>query len=216
MNIVDVLLARDPALPPIAALGYEYVVAGNGLFVRAEDSRMEACIPVAAATLHGLAEVQPYARLKVDRVGPALLWSIQRSARRRLPNEAMYQLAYDGRQGASAAVPTLRLRSGPTWRCWMPGQVADAVRLTFEDDGQAVVDLHSHGSLPAFFSETDDADEQGLRFYAVIGRLDTERPEIRVRAGVYGQHWDVPAAAVFEGGPFVDRYGPEDAGVENT
>ena len=204
MNIVKAVLADWDTLsmPPVSAVK-EYIVASNGLFVRAEDLRIEACIPIAPAMLPGLAEVEPYARLKADRVPSVYLWSILLSARKRMPNEAMYQFGYDGQRQSNAAIPT--------WRCWMPGQVASQAALSFDDDGQAVIDLHSHNSMAAFFSTTDDADEGGLRFYAVVGRLDTDKPEIRVRVGVYGHHWDVPAKAVFEcEGPFVDRYGQDD------
>ena len=41
-------------------------------------------------------------------------------------------------------------------------------------------------TLPAFFSATDDRDEQGFRIYGVAGRLYTPRPELRLRVGVYG------------------------------
>ena len=36
-----------------------------------------------------------------------------------------------------------------------------------------VAEVHSHGRARAFFSATDDADEQGLRIYEVAGRLGT-------------------------------------------
>jgi PRTRC genetic system protein A len=48
------------------------------------------------------------------------------------------------------------------------------------------MDIHSHGSMKAFFSFTDDRDEQGLRLYMVVGRLDTLLPEVELRLGVYG------------------------------
>lgn len=58
--------------------------------------------------------------------------------------------------------------------------------------------------MPAYFSQTDNADEQGARLYAVIGRLDSE-PEIRLRVGVYGYWQALPLTAVFTGsGPFVE------------
>lgn len=43
-----------------------------------------------------------------------------------------------------------------------------------------VVEIHSHGILPAFFSSTDDEDEKSTGIYAVVGRLDTPTPEISV------------------------------------
>mgnify|MGYP000858271742 CR=1 FL=1 len=52
-------------------------------------------------------------------------------------------------------------------------------------------------TLAAKFSGTDDADEVGFRLYAVIGRLP-DKSEIRLRVGVYGQFWEVPASWVME------------------
>jgi hypothetical protein len=70
-------------------------------------------------------------------------------------------------------------------------------------------ELHSHGNMRAFWSRTDDADEQGARVYAVIGRLDTA-PEIRIRVGVYGYWHPLPVTAVFTGaGGFTDLYHEE-------
>lgn len=196
MNFVKAVLAESPELPPVAAM-VEYIVAGNGLFVRAEDSRLAALVPITKARLSGLADVEPYARLKIPRVPAEWLWSVLNSARAYLPNEAMYQFIYD---------PAFPNWNG--WRCGTPPQVAGVVSVTFADHGNAVIDLHSHNSMGAFFSTTDDEDEGGLRFYVVIGRLDTPRPEIAVRMGVYGHHWEVPATEVFEGlGPFVDTFG---------
>ena len=58
----------------------------------------------------------------------------------------------------------------------------------------------------------DDADEQDLRFYAVIGSLGDGQPSLCVRVGVYGHHWNVPANTVFDGlGPFRDEFGSFDA-----
>jgi PRTRC genetic system protein A len=197
MKISEAILAETLPLPPLGDVLYQYVLAGNGLFIRAEDSRLEACVPVSEARLNGLASVEPYARLKVDRIDGRYLKAILASARRRMPNEAMYQFTYNGAQHNAVT---------QTWRCAMPSQAGSPTALRFDDNGQAVVDLHSHNSMGAFFSETDDADEQGLRFYAVIGRIATDTPEIRVRVGVYGRHLDVPADMLFDDlGPFADR-----------
>lgn len=200
MNLCKSILAESSELPPLSAL-YEYVVAGNGLFIRGEDSRMRALVQVAPADLNGLAELTPIAALNVDRVPGVWLRSVLASARRRMPDEAMYQFLWDGTRN------DLKPEVFRTWRCSSPAQIVSQTGVRFDDDGLAVIDLHSHNSMPAFFSTTDDADEQGLRFYAVIGRVDTDRPEIRVRVGVYGHFMDVPAEMVFDDlGPFVDQY----------
>ena len=204
MKIATVIMAESNELPPIGEAMYQYVVAGNGLFVRAEDSRMEACVMIAPAECHGLAMVAAYARLKVDRVPGIWLHSVLVSALRNMPNEAMYQFVWDGQAGK------FKPEAYHTWRCVMPGQVQSPTSVKFDDDGESVVDLHSHNSMAAFFSATDDDDEQGLRFYAVIGKLGTWKPEISVRVGVYGHFMDVPAEVVFDNlGPFTDQYAEE-------
>jgi PRTRC genetic system protein A len=192
MRIRDAILAEALPLPPIPPeLAYQFVVAGNGLFVRAEDSRMEAMVPVVFAAVHGLETVESYARLKVPRVSGQFLAAILKSARAHLPNEAMYQFSWESRG------------DGEAWHCFMPFNKATPGKLDFEDRAGAVIDLHSHGALRAFFSKTDDDDEKGLRFYAVIGQVDHDFPQIAVRVGVYGYTWTVPQTTVFEGGPFV-------------
>lgn len=197
MKLRDAILAESLPLPPIGDLAYQYVVAGNGLFIRAEDSRMEAMVPAALAYVHGLEPVDTFARLKVPRVPAKFLWAIHQSARRHLPNEAMFQLSWE------------EVNYVPSWRCFMPYNTANPVKLDFDDRAGAVIDLHSHGTASAFFSDTDDGDEQGLRFYVVVGHVDrsvvdVEPPQIAVRVGVYGHHWNVPLATVFDGdGPFV-------------
>ena len=198
MKIRDALLAESLPLPPIPpGLAYQYVVAGNGLFIRAEDSRMEAMAPVALADVHSLEIVEPYARLKVPRVPAKWLWAIQASARKHLPNEAMYQFLWQGTK----------------WHCAMPQIIASHAALEFDDRAEAVIDLHSHGTLSAFFSPTDDGDEKGLRFYVTVGHVDRSvialatveegTPEIACRVGIYGHIMSVPVETIFDGaGPF--------------
>jgi PRTRC genetic system protein A len=61
-----------------------------------------------------------------------------------------------------------------------------------------LVDLHSHNSMPAFFSSKDDRDEEnGFRIYAVVGHLNTT-PQIKVRVGVFGCWMVVRPSLVFE------------------
>lgn len=99
------------------------------------------------------------------------------------------------------------------------GQDASATRVRYPmpTSGTVLLDLHSHHAMRAYFSSTDDADDQGLSVSAVIGNL-FRQPEIVVRLNVYGLHCPVPAGIVFDGlGPFVDRYagGSRDADADD-
>lgn len=191
LNLVNTIQANTDTLPPQAAMK-EYIVAGNGLFVRAEDSRISALIPVAPAYCQGLELLRPHVHLLLKRIPANYLHSVLKSARKALPAEVMYQF-YEPEEGG--------------WACRKPAQATDVVSVAFEDDGRAVVDLHSHNTMNAFFSGTDDKDEAGFRLYCVIGKIDTDRPEMLCRVGVYGHHWPVPVTAIFDGeGPFVDLF----------
>ena len=58
------------------------------------------------------------------------------------------------------------------------------------------MDVHSHNTMAARFSKTDDADEQATRLYMVIGRLDRFYPEIRCRFACGGRHVEIPAEQI--------------------
>ncbi|MCP4385693.1 MAG: hypothetical protein GY798_30510, partial [Hyphomicrobiales bacterium] len=103
-------------------------------------------------------------------------------------------------------------RFDPANGCWSvtrPEQDQSRTRVGYTYDPAGIaVDLHSHNTMPAFFSPTDDRDELGGRFYAVMGHLERENPELVLRLGLYG-HWlyNVPAPALFDDlGPFVEVY----------
>lgn len=92
------------------------------------------------------------------------------------------------------------------WRVSIPKQTATggSVRYYGGHEATIVLDLHSHHEMHAYFSPTDDRDEQGCRFYGVIGRIFT-RPEIRLRLGLYGDFVEVAALDLFENlGPFTE------------
>lgn len=60
------------------------------------------------------------------------------------------------------------------------------------------MDIHSHNTMPAFFSATDDADEKATRVYAVIGNVLSYFPEIRVRISNGGKFHEIEPGVVFE------------------
>ena len=60
------------------------------------------------------------------------------------------------------------------------------------------MDIHSHNTMPAKFSEIDDADEKATRVYAVIGRLDSFMPDISVRISNGGKYLPIDPMLVFE------------------
>ena len=82
----------------------------------------------------------------------------------------------------------------------VPPQAGTATSLAYLPPAGVVAEFHSHGSSRAFFSATDDRDEQGFRIYGVAGRLDARLgPELSLRVGVYGHFAPVRWSQVFKG-----------------
>lgn len=177
---------------------YDYILAGDGLHKRARNQFMTACIQVAACHVAGLPPLPPAI---VDRIIPAaggyfpgalLLDDVYNDASRYGEDglERMYHLHVDGQ------------------RAWVsvPDQTMSEYKVTYgygNFDPTIICDLHSHHSMPAFFSDTDDRDEQGFGFYAVIGDLFSEHPQLRIRLGMYGDFLELDPDVLFDGlGPF--------------
>ena len=81
----------------------------------------------------------------------------------------------------------------------MPQQATSPTEVAYVPAPDVVLEIHSHHRYPARFSVLDDADEQRLAVYGVLGRLDTDHPEVRLRVGVYGYFMAVLWTEVFEG-----------------
>ncbi len=194
---------RGGPLPPLAGTGraYDYILAGNGLFKRAISAHIEALIPVATLPVAGLPNL-------VDPVRVAVFPG-------RIPAYFLETVLADARGKAQAGKEQLyqfHVIQNRYLRLTLPAQRADGARIRYRlparRDG-LLCDLHSHGPLPAFYSDTDDRDEQGFQFYAVVGNV-LDRPEIVLRLGMYGDFCPLPVTALFTGlGPFTQ--GDDDA-----
>lgn len=57
-------------------------------------------------------------------------------------------------------------------------------------------DIHSHNSMEANFSLTDDMDEKATRVYLVVGRLDRYFPQVTARISCNGRFVPIPAEQI--------------------
>lgn len=189
-----------PAAPlPAPTAGITWIWAANGIFKRGCDANLDLLIQIKAwpiGDIPGLVALMPYARYHCwpERLPGSLLGPLLENARRAAdggliarPIEKHY--CYVWRDG------TIKLVAPP--QQGTAGRVAYAPAA-----GVTLCDIHSHHTMPAFFSATDDADDTGLSVSAVAGRI-FDRPELLVRLNVYGARQQVPATTVFDHtGPF--------------
>ena len=90
---------------------------------------------------------------------------------------------------------------GDAYRLVVPPQEGTGSSLSYQPPAGVVAEFHSHASHRAFFSATDDRDEQGFRMYGVVGRLRHPLPELTLRVGIYGHFAPLCWSQVFYGPP---------------
>ncbi len=181
MKPVGYLLNRDQAPHGEPGLFYDYIVAGNGLFIRAHNPLIRAtlCIsPVEVRGLHPLEEQVELVHGKIPR--------------------RIYDLSLSILMASSEHEQYLAITWEEEYRLRMPPQERTASSVEYDKLPSLIMDVHSHGRMKAFFSIADDEDEQGLKFYMVVGKLDTLLPEVELRLGVYGYFAPISVEEVFD------------------
>jgi PRTRC genetic system protein A len=183
--MVEYLVARD-GVPTRQGLAFDYLLAGDGVYLVASNDALEVRVPIAGCSVRGLPPVYPACNLKhgrlPQRIWDAIVWAAQVGYMR--GHEVLVAVTFDPNVGHRLTVPP---------------QIAGPDRVVYRPPTSAVLELHSHGPHPAVFSSTDDRDEQGLRLYGVIGRLGAERPEVALRVGAYGHFLPVLWETAFDG-----------------
>ena len=166
-------------------IGYDYVLGAGGLYVQSESVHLTARILVAPAQVRGLKPVSEKLELAHGLV-PAHVFELGLTWMLAAPDtERFFAIRWDGDTCA--------------YRLVVPPQEGTGSSLSYQPPAAVVAEFHSHGQHRAFFSATDDRDEQGFRVYGVVGRLDTPTPELTLRLGIYGHFAPLRWSQVFDG-----------------
>ena len=164
-------------------IGYDYVLGTGGIYVQSRSAHLTARVLIAPCEVRGLASVTEKVELAHGPI-PAGLFAVGLRWFQDTPDtERFFAVRWDGQ----------------AYRLVVPEQEGTATRLKYQPPAGVVAEFHSHGTSRAFFSATDDGDEQGFRVYGVVGRLDDPEPELRLRVGVYGHFAPVDWPHVFDG-----------------
>lgn len=93
---------------------------------------------------------------------------------------------------------------GGWYYLYQPKQEGTAGSVTFDRNYERecsevlVMDIHSHGRMPAFFSSVDNADEKGTQLYLVIGGIGTKAESYAFRAGIAGKYAPLQLDDIFD------------------
>jgi len=160
---------------------YNYIVAANGIFVRAESKHIEATVCVAGSNVRGLAPLKEEVHL----------------AHGKIP-EHLYDVALLLFSGDPFREHYLAVTWDGQYKVSHPVQDISGGGVKYEVMEGTVLDIHSHGSMGAWFSSVDNADELGLKLYGVVGEVHTMLPDSLWRVGIYGYFCPLEIGDIFD------------------
>ena len=92
-----------------------------------------------------------------------------------------------------------------SYRVAIPTQVVSKAAVTYTNDHidhdceHIILDIHSHNTMGAFFSGTDEADDKGgTRISGVAGNLDRANPNLIWRFNLHNKKTDMKLEEIFE------------------
>ncbi len=197
---VGYLVNCKDGLAGVQGIGFDYVLGADGLYVQSENAHLTARVLAAPCTVRGLASVTEKVDLAHGAIPVRLFETGLRWFMDDPDTEQFFAVRWDGR----------------AYRLVVPPQLGTATSLAYAPPAGVVAEFHSHGRSRSFFSATDDRDEQGFRVYGVAGRLDSDRPEVSLRVGVYGHFAPLDWPHVFDGLPTGFRLAGEESGTNKS
>lgn len=168
---------------PVDGKAYNYIFAGDGVWVWAMNEHINAAVKVADCKIRGLKPGNFKFILDHGRI-PQRFWDLALSVMLASPEVERYVgIAWDDKG----------------YRLYMPDQESGETKVKYLVGENIVVEMHSHPDFGPGPSGTDDKDEQGLKIYGIIGELNEDKPAVYLRLGVYGYWQPVKWSDVFEG-----------------
>ncbi|MBN1190425.1 MAG: hypothetical protein JXA46_11780 [Dehalococcoidales bacterium] len=161
---------------------YNYILASDGVYLRAQNALLSATVNIARQEIRGLAPLQEEILLRHGKI-PLYLLNLAISVLCTKPDIEQYLAITWENNSYSLKSP----------------QEGTGGAVTYETFDNTVMDIHSHtGGMPAEFTSIDDADEQGFRFSAVAADLRSLFPTITLRLGIYGYFLPLEKSEVFK------------------
>jgi len=173
-------------LDPVEAILYEYVLAGNGVVLKAHRDEFTVSVPLAYREIKGLPEVFVGIRWHKPRV-PGRIWDeicLHAQIHNSKDNfkEELYLIYWEKVTGSWQWCASGRDR---TWA----STIADDRRPEYSE---ACIEVHTHPPGAHQFSKADDRDESGkFRIFGIIVDVH-DKPKVKFRCGIYDHLIPIP------------------------
>lgn len=162
---------------------YDVLSLPHGTFITMQD-RLE----------NGGAPLSLKFERKLPKIPSDLLFEIIEYFKEDLSKEAMVRIVYNKMEDEFSFYKA----NGPRSKASILYEF-DVDESYFSPNMVQVMEIHSHNSMPAFFSSIDDRDEAGYPgVFGVIGHLDRQAPSICLRAGNCGIFHPIAVNDLFE------------------
>ncbi|SDD58426.1 PRTRC system protein A [Cupriavidus sp. YR651] len=188
----SVMVPRFGALPPLERPGERLLIAANGVFLEIVRPWLRVVRRLGAfqyRTAIPYGEVEEATEMRCGRIPADLIGEFATMARAAYPKETGGWLVWNAATAAFRLLPVQILEHS--------GGHLKYERPALSQDDVLVVDCHSHGRHPAFFSSTDDADDRhDVKFAFVMGNCDASTPSMALRLcakGIFENVEKVPA-----------------------
>lgn len=180
-------------LEPMSGNGHRFLVASNGLWLQVKRNWLDLCMLLSRQ----YAVAMPYGEVK----------QVMEFAFGRLPTDLVESFAAHAKEVSpmETAAWIVRNRVNGEFRLIMLKSidVSEAhvhfVRPQLDESEEMVIDLHSHGAFPAFFSGQDDRDDAGeVKISVVVGNCDKPVPSVVARLCALGLMIKLPSPVLFK------------------
>lgn len=177
------MVPRFGTFEPLAINGHRFLVADDGLWIEVRRPWLY--------VLHRLAAQEqvamPYGKLKqtidIRRIPRRLLEDFISMAREEYPVECAAWITWQEDRDEWQLMPLAPSSAGHSH--------VNFARPILEEGEHLVLDIHSHGAHPAFFSSTDDDDDREFKVAGVVGQVATEL-QTKFRLCINGAFIDIP------------------------
>lgn len=165
---------------PLATAGNRILAAKSGFWVEARRPGIYIRQPIALQKAVALpyGDVTAALETQFSHLGQMVQDFLQ-AAVKALPNEVAMALIWDDerKQLRTHALQPISSSSGHI----------HYERPVLESGQHVVMDIHSHGRSPAFFSRTDNKDDAGdIKIAVVVGNVDQPTPTVKARLCTLG------------------------------
>ena len=170
----------------VEAILYEYLLAGNGLLLRARRDEFTVSVPLVFREIKGLPNafvgIRWHKPKVSSRVWDEICTHVRISNSKENFREELYLIYWDNERYAWQWSTSSRDRT-------YASTIADDRRPEY---AEACIEVHTHPDGAYQFSTADDRDESGkFRIFGIIADVQ-DKPKIRFRCGIYDHLIPIP------------------------